>query len=186
MPNNLFNNWCIHESSTVYLKLLRYKLVTMFKEKKKKYDHLQLCCFKRGTAFLLYIETFLCTCTTKNSVTPVRSHLVHRLTSSHQFSGHFRRPTVKVNAFIFFFSHLAISTLQSITLQSFCCYCVMLFLLCHKFSRLSTRHNTDPLIALLCFFFLFSFLFSFFFVILLWNKECESCQRVFNFLWITF
>lgn len=108
MPNNLFNNWCIHESSTVYLKLLRYKLVTMFKEKKKanKKQSMIICNYaalKGGQHFCCIWKHFLCTCTTKNSVTPVRSHSVHSLTSSHWFSGHFRWPTVKVNAFMFCF-----------------------------------------------------------------------------------
>lgn len=40
---DLFNNWCIHESSTVYLKLLRYKLVTMLKKKEKEKKGMIIC-----------------------------------------------------------------------------------------------------------------------------------------------
>lgn len=122
-----------------------------------KYDHalhLQICCFKRRTtAFVLYIKT--CSCCRVQTVL----HLYAAISSSHQFSGHL--------IYTFQFRHLVISTLLSITLQGLLLLCNVFA--CHKFSILSVRQNTHPLIALLCSFLFPLFLFYFTVELRMWK-----------------
>lgn len=68
-----------------------------------------------------------------------------------------------------------ISRLLSITLQGLLLLCNVFA--CHKFSILSVRQNTDPLIALLCFvLFLFCFLSIFFFFFYCGTKNVKAVK----------
>lgn len=108
MPNNLFNNWCIHESSTVYLKLLRYKLVTMFKEKKNKnkvWSFAMMLLEKEDSILVVYENIFFCVLVRReNSVTHLYA-AIQRIAWRPPINslGHFRWPTVKVKRVHVFF-----------------------------------------------------------------------------------
>lgn len=195
MPNNLFNNWCIHESSTVYLKLLRYKLVTMFKEEKNK--SMIICndaAWKGGQNFC---------CIWKHFCVLVRRKTVLHLYAAIQCiawrppinslgtSGDLQSKSTHSWFFVFrFFTPSDFNIAKYYLTKVFCCYCVMLF--CFAISSLNFLPGIIMIHSMLCFALLFffigfvSFLFFSFLLFCCGTKNVKAVKGCSIFLWITF